>query len=95
MSIRPLAVVLVAVIQKAASEGAWQPAGFCSLRRMTLAEDGQASRERENIVALLVLMLLLAGGAWLFHYLMQRSALLDCLPSGWRDCQQQESSSVP
>ena len=84
MSIGPLARVLVAVIQRAAQRGSRTAVGFCSLRRMTLAEDGQASRERESIVALLVLMLLLAGGAWLFHYLMQRSALLDCLPSGWR-----------
>ena len=60
-----------------------------------MAESEQARRNRQNGIALVALALLLAGDALLLHYLMQRSALLDCLSSGRRNCEQLEPSSAP
>ena len=77
-------------VQRAATDSA-----VCHRCGRTMAEDQHARRDRQNAIALVVLALLLAGGAVLLHYLMQRSALLDCLSSGRRNCEQLEPSSVP
>jgi hypothetical protein len=47
---------------------------------------GQAHRTRQNVIALVILALILLGGAWLFHDLKASSDVLDCLSSGRRDC---------
>ncbi len=46
----------------------------------------QAHRTRQNVIALVILALILLGGAWLFHDLKASSDVLDCLSSGRRDC---------
>jgi len=50
--------------------------------------DEQARRTRQNVIALVVLAIVLLGGALLFHYLKQRAALIDCLSAGRRNCDQ-------
>jgi hypothetical protein len=58
-----------------------------------MSYDEQARRTRQNIIALVVLTIVLVGGALLFHYLTQRAALIDCLSAGRHNCDQEVESS--
>jgi hypothetical protein len=46
------------------------------LERITVSNDEQARCTRQNVIALVVLVIVLLSGALLFHYLAQRAALL-------------------
>jgi hypothetical protein len=56
------------------------------LRVAAMDNSEQAHRTRQNVIALVILALILLGGAWLFHDLKASSDVLDCLSSGRRDC---------
>jgi hypothetical protein len=44
------------------------------------------NRSRANIVALVFIVLLFAGGFWLFKSLQQSNDIQNCIASGRRDC---------
>lgn len=54
--------------------------------QVTVPNDEQARRTRQNVIALVVLAIVLLSGALLFHYLKQRAAQIDCLSAGRRNC---------
>ena len=56
--------------------------------QVTVPNYEPARRTRQNVIALIVLAIVLLGGALLFHYLKQRTALIDCLSAGRRNCDQ-------
>jgi len=53
---------------------------------MAMDSSEQSRRTRQNVIALVILALVLLGGAWLFHDLKKSADVLDCLSSGRRDC---------
>jgi hypothetical protein len=43
-------------------------------------------RDRSNLAAIIVVIVLVAGCLWLFHALGAANASLNCVAAGWRDC---------
>jgi hypothetical protein len=50
--------------------------------------DDPTQRTRQNVAAIVVLLVIVIGGAVLFLTLSHRLAVLDCVAARWRDCGQ-------